>query len=206
PGIHGVALVPKRNRGFTSNGGDSTVTVFDLKTLAEKGRIKVGKRPDAIIYDPASDRVFTCNAGDKTMTAIDAKTEKVAGTIKLGGRPEFPVADEKGRVYVNLVDTHEILDLDAKELTVKNRWSVAPGKCPTGLAMDRANRRLLSTCRNKKMVVMDADTGKVLATPSIGDRTDACAFDPGTGLAFSSNDGTLTVVREAGKGNYEVAE
>jgi DNA-binding beta-propeller fold protein YncE len=140
------------------------------------------------------------------MTAIDAKTEKVAGTIKLGGRPEFPVADEKGRVYVNLVDTSEILDLDAKELTVKHRWSVAPGKSPSGLAMDRANRRLFSTCRNQKMVVMDADTGKVLATPSIGRGTDACAFDPETGLAFSSNDGTVTVVREAGKGKYEVAE
>jgi DNA-binding beta-propeller fold protein YncE len=206
PGIHGVALVPNRNRGFTSNGGDSTVTAFDLKTLTEKARIKVGKRPDAIIYDLASDRVFTCNAGDKTMTAINAKTEKVAGTIKLGGRPEFAVADEKGHVYVNLVDTSEILDLDANKLTVKHRWPVAPGKNPSGLAMDRANRRLFSTCRNQKMVVMDADTGKVLATPSIGKGTDACAFDPDTGLAFSSNDGTLTVVRQAGKGKYEVAE
>jgi YVTN family beta-propeller protein len=207
PGIHGVALVPKRDRGFTSNGRDSTVTVFDLKNLRAKKQIKVGKRPDAIIYDPASDRVFTCNAGDGTVTAIDATKEKVAGTIKLGGRPEFAVADGKGHVFVNLVDKSEILDLDARKLTVKHRWPLAPGKGPSGLAMDRAHKRLFSTCRNGKMVVLDAASGKVLATPAIGRGTDACAFDPGTGFAFSSNgEGTVTVVREAGKGKFEVVE
>jgi DNA-binding beta-propeller fold protein YncE len=207
PGVHGVALVPKRNRGFTSNGGDSTVTVFDLKTLEAKARLKVGKRPDAIIFDPASGRVFTCNAGDGTATAIDAAKEKVAGTVKLGGRPEFAVADGKGHVYVNLVDKNEVLDLDTRKLTVKHRWPLAPGQKPTGLAMDRAHRRLFATCRNQKMVVLDADRGTVLASLPIGKGTDACAFDPGAGLAFSSNgDGTVTVVGEAGKGKYKVAE
>jgi YVTN family beta-propeller protein len=206
-GVHGVALVPGRNRGFSSNGRDATVTVFDLKTLEEKNRIKVGKRPDAIVYDPASGRVFTCNAGDKTATAIDVKTEKVVGTVKLGGKPEFAVADGKGHVFINIEDKSEVVDVDANKLTVKHRWPLAPGKQPTGLAMDRANRRLFSTCRSGKMVVLDADSGRVLATPAIGRGTDACAFDPDAGLAFSSNgDGTLTVVRAAGKDKYEVAE
>jgi DNA-binding beta-propeller fold protein YncE len=207
PGIHGVALVPKRGLGFTSNGRDATVTVFDLKTLKERKRIKVGKRPDAILYDPASDQVFTFNAGGGDATAINAKTETVAGTIKLGGKPEFAVADGKGHVYVNLENKHEILALDAQKLTVLHRWPVAPGKEPTGLAMDRARRRLFATCHNQKMVVLDADTGRVLATPPIGKGTDAAIFDPDTGLAFSSNgDGTLTVVRESSPGKFEVAE
>jgi YVTN family beta-propeller protein len=207
PGVHGVALVPALDRGFSSNGGDSTVTVFELKTLREVTRIPVGKRPDAILYDPASGRVFTFNAGSSDATAIDVKTEKVVGTIKLGGRPEFAVADEKGHVYVNLEDKSEVLALDARELTVKHRWPLAPGKEPTGLSMDRAKRRLFATCHNEMMVVLDADSGRVLATPPIGKGTDASVFDPDAGLAFSSNgDGTLTVVREDGKGKFEVAE
>jgi YVTN family beta-propeller protein len=206
-GVHGVALVPKRNRGFTSNGRDATVTVFDLKTLGEVGRIEVGKRPDAIVYDPASNRVFTCNAGSGDVTAIDAEMEKVVGTIKLDGRPEFAVADGNGRVYVNLEDKSEVLALDTHKLAVEHRWPLSPGKEPTGLGIDRARRRLFSTCHNEKMVVLDADNGKVLATLPIGKGTDACIFDPDTGLAFSSNgDGTLTVVREDGKGRFEVVE
>jgi DNA-binding beta-propeller fold protein YncE len=207
PGVHGVALVPPRERGFISNGGDSTVTVFDLKTLREVDRIKVGRRPDAIVYDPASDRVFTFNAGSRDATAIDAEGGKVVGTVALGGKPEFAVADGQGNVYVNLEDKSELLALDAHKLTVTHRWPLAPGKDPAGLAMDRSRRRLFSSCHNGKMVVLDADSGRVLATPPIGKGTDACVFDPDTGLAFSSNgDGTLTVVRDDGKGGYEVAE
>jgi DNA-binding beta-propeller fold protein YncE len=206
-GVHGVALVPKRNRGFSSNGRDATVTVFDLKTLEEKARIKVGKGPDAILYDDATGRVFTFNARDRSATAIDAIKEKVVGTIKLGGKPEFAVADGKGHVYVNIEDKNEVLDLDVNKLTVKHRWSLASGKRPAGLAMDRAHRRLFATCGNEKMVILDADSGKVLDTVAIGKGTDACVFDADRGLAFSSNrDGTLTVVREAGKGKFEVAE
>jgi DNA-binding beta-propeller fold protein YncE len=206
-GIHGVALVPKRGRGFVSNGGDSTVTVFDLDTLREVNRVKVGMRPDAIVYDPASNRVFTCNGGGRSATAIDVETEKVVGSIDLGGKPESAVADGKGQVFINLEDKSELLALDTRDLKVAQRWPVAPGRDPAGLAIDRAHRRLFSTCHNQKMVVLDADTGRVLATPPIGRGTDACVFDPDTGLAFSSNgDGTLTVVREDGKGGYEVAE
>jgi len=207
PGVHGVALVPKRDRGFASNGGDATVTVFDLKTLQEVARIKVGNRPDAILYDSASGRVFTFNAGSRDATAIDAETEKVVGTVPLGGKPEFAVADAKGHVYVNLEDKSEVLALDAHKLTVTHRWPLTPGKEPAGLAMDRARRRLFATCHNEKMVVLDADSGRVLATPAIGKGTDACVFDPDTRLAFSSNgDGTLTVVREEGTDQFAVAE
>jgi DNA-binding beta-propeller fold protein YncE len=206
PGIHGVALDLKRKKGYTSNGGDATVTIFDLETLKELARPKVGMRPDAIIYDPASDRVFTFNAGSSDTTAISAETGNVDGTIKLGGKPEFAVADEKGQVFVNLEDKSEVVALDSKKLKETNRWPMAPGKNPSGLSMDRAKRRLFATCHNEMMVVLDADSGKVLDTPAIGKGTDASAFDPGTGLAYSSNgDGTLTVVEEQPADHYRVA-
>jgi YVTN family beta-propeller protein len=205
PGIHGVALVPEKKRGYTSNGQDSTVTVFDLETLKEVNRIKVGQRPDAIIYDDASKRVFTMNAGSKDATAIDVETDQVAGTVPLGGKPEFAVADGTGRVFVNLEDKSEIVGFDSKKLAVQSHWPLTPGKDPAGLAMDRKNRRLFSTCHNDMMVVVDADSGRVVATPAIGKRTDAAAFDPDLGLAFSSNgDGTLTVVHEDDPDHYSV--
>jgi YVTN family beta-propeller protein len=206
PGVHGIALVESVGQGFISNGGDSTVTVFDLKTLKEVERIKVGKRPDAIIYDSASNRVFTFDAGDQGSTAIDVDTRKVVGNLKLGGKPEAGVADEKGMIFVNIEDKNEIVAFDARELAIKNRWPVAPGKEPAGLAMDRKNRRLFSTCHNQMMVVLDADKGNVVATPAIGKGTDAAGFDAETGIAFSSNgDGTLTLVKDDGSGNYVVA-
>src|SRR5262249_42578536 len=145
PGVHGVALAPKHDKGFVSNGGDSTVTVFDLKTLKETARVKVGNRPDAIIYDPATDRVFTFNAGSRDATAIDAASNAVAGTVKLGDKPESAVADEKGMIYVNLENKSEIAAFDAKALEVKNTWPLGEGKRAVGLAMDRAKRRLFST-------------------------------------------------------------
>jgi YVTN family beta-propeller protein len=203
PGVHGVALDVRRKRGYASNGGDSTVTVFDLGTLREVARVKVGTRPDAILYDPATDRVFTFNAGSKDATALEAKDGSVAGTVPLGGKPEFAVSDGKGSVYVNLEDKGEVVRFDAKGLEVKDRWPLAPGKEPTGLAMDRSKRRLFATCGNEKMVVLDADGGKVLGTAPIGKGTDAAAFDPEAGLAFSSNrDGTLTVVAEGPPGEF----
>jgi YVTN family beta-propeller protein len=204
-GVHGVALVPQSNRGYTSNGGDASVTVFDLETLKEIAKIKVVARPDAIIYDPASERVFTFNAGSKDATAIDVKTNKVAGAVKLEGKPESAVADEKGMVYVNIEDKNQVVAFDSRELTVKNRWNLEGCEAPTGLAMDRANRRLFVTCHNDKMAVLDADTGKIIATPAIGKGTDFCVFDPDAKLAFSSNgDGTLTVVEEESPDKFTV--
>jgi YVTN family beta-propeller protein len=207
PGVHGVALVPQRNRGFTSNGGDGTVTVFDLKTLKQTARIKVGQGPDAILYDPSTNRIFTCNGRSKDMTAIDAETEKVVGTVKLEGKPETAVSDEKGNLFVNLEDTSELLAIDVRGLKVVHRWPLAPGEEPTGLAIDLATHRLFSTCHSGQMIVMDTESGKVIASPKIGRGTDAAAFDPATELAFSSNsDGTLTLIHKDADGKYETVE
>jgi DNA-binding beta-propeller fold protein YncE len=205
-GVHGVALDVKRKRGFTSNGGDSTVSIFDLETLKETARPKVGKGPDAIIFDPGSDRVFTFNATSKDATAIDAGSGTVAGTVDLGARPEFAVADGKGRVYVNLLGSEEVAVFDSKTLKVEGKWPIAPAKQPIGISMDTAKRRVFVSCRSDHMVIFDADKGKILDTVPIGKGTDASVFDAGTGLAFSSNggDGTLTVIDEPAPGKFRV--
>jgi DNA-binding beta-propeller fold protein YncE len=206
-GVHGIALAPRLNRGFTSNGRDGTVTIFDLKSLKEVGRVTVGTGPDCIIYDPATQRVFTMNGRSQDATAVDAADGKVAGSIALGGRPEFAVADGKGEVFVNLEDKSELLALDAQKLSVLHRWPLAPGDGPSGLAMDTAHRRLFSVCGNQKMVILDADDGHVVATPDIGQGPDACAFDSKQQLAFSPNgrDGTLTVIHEETPDHFTVA-
>jgi YVTN family beta-propeller protein len=206
PGVHGIAIAPALHKGFTSNGGDNTVTIFDTITMKETDKVKVGGRPDAIIFDPTSNRVFTFNAGTSDTTAIDATDGKVAGTIPLGGKPEFAVSDGKGIVFVNIEDKNEIIGFDAKALTVKNHWPIGPGEGASGLSMDRAHRRLFAVCGNEKMVVMDADTGKVIATPTIGKGPDACVFDRTNALAISSNgqDGTLTLVKEEAPDKFTV--
>jgi len=207
PGVHGIAIVSDLNKGFISNGRDNSVTIFDLKTLKETGRVAVGKNPDAIMYDPTSKRIFTFNGGSQDTTAIDASMGKVAGTVALGGKPEFAVSDEKGHVYVNIEDKSEVAQLDANKLAVDARWSLAPGEEPSGLAIDRKNHRLFSVCSNKLMVVVNSDNGKVVTTLPTGSGTDAAAFDPDTGFAFSSNgEGTLTVVHEDSPDKFTVAE
>ena len=205
PGIHGIAVVPELGKGFTSNGGNGTVTVFDLKTLKATGKIKVQGVPDAILYDPASKRIFTFNHRTDDATAIDPAADKVVGTIAFNAEPEAAVADGKGHIFVNLRSTSEIAEFDAASLKVLNRWPLAPGVRPTGLGFDSKHRRLFSTCGNQKMVVMDADKGSVLGTAPTGRGTDGCAFDDGTGLAYSSNgDGTVTGVGETEPGKFAV--
>jgi YVTN family beta-propeller protein len=206
-GVHGIAVVPELGRGFTSNGRDNNVTVFDLKTLKVITQIKTGTNPDAIIYDPASRRVFAFNGRSNDATAMDAASGNVAGTIALGGKPEFAVADGQGTVYVNIEDKSEIVAIDSNKLAVKAHWPLAPGEEPSGLAMDRKARRLFAVCSNKKMIMMNADNGHVVADLPIGEGTDAAAFDPETKLAFSSNGtGTLTVVHEDSADKYSVVE
>jgi YVTN family beta-propeller protein len=206
-GVHGIAVVADLDKGFTSNGRDNAVTVFDLKTLKVLATVPVGKNPDAIIYDPSSKRVFTFNGVSHDTTAIDAKTNTVAGTIALGGKPEFAAADEKGHMFVNIEDKSEIIQFDANTLTVENHWSIAPGKEASGLALDGKHRRLFAVCSNKLMVVMNADNGAVVTTLPIGSGSDGAGFDPETGLAFSSNgEGTLTVVHEDSPDKFTVVE
>lgn len=205
-GVHGIAVAPGLNRGFTSNGRSNTVTVFDLKTLQTISQVKTGENPDSILFEPNSGRVFTFNGRSKDSTAFDAATGNVAGTIPLGGKPEFSVADSNGRIYVNIEDTSEIAEIDAKKLSVNKRYSLKPCESPSGLAIDQKNRRLFSVCENRIMAISDPDTAKVLQTVPIGQGADGAGFDPGTGMAFSSNgDGTLTIVRQA-SGKWEVAE
>src|SRR5579862_8847473 len=207
-GVHGIALAPEFNRGFTSNGRANTVTIFDMKTLAVIDTVQAGTNPDAIVYDPASKRVFAMNGRSSNSTAIDAATGKVVGTIALSGKPEFAVSDGAGHVYVNIEDKSEIWQIDSQKLTATTHWSLAPCKEPSGLAMDAEHRRLFAGCDNKMVAVVDADTGKVIATPEIGDGVDANGFDPGTGFVFSSNgeSGTLTVIHEDTPDKYTVVE
>lgn len=199
-GVHGVALAPTLGRGYASDGRSNAVTVFDLKTLKTQGHIGVGERPDSIVYEPKTQRVFTLNGGGDSATAIDARTNQVVGTVALGGRPEFAVADGQGLIYSNIEDNSEIVAIDARTLTIKARYPLAPLHSPSGLAMDTRNRLLFAVCDDGKMAVVNADTGKVIATPAIGNGPDAAAYDPGTGMAFSSNgeDGTLTTVARGG--------
>ncbi|MEJ7811428.1 MAG: YncE family protein [Gemmatimonadaceae bacterium] len=206
PGVHGIALAPALGRGWTSNGRDSSVTVFDLKTLATKSTIKVtGRNPDAILYEPVTRRVFTFNGGSASATAIDAATDSVLGTIPLGGKPEFARADGEGSVFVNIEDTGELVKFDARTLAVRARWPLAPCEEPTGLAFDRAHARLFAVCSNKLMAVVDTRTGRLVKTLPIGEGSDGAAFDPATQLAFSSNgEGTLTVVHEDAPDRFTV--
>jgi DNA-binding beta-propeller fold protein YncE len=207
-GVHGIAIARDLNRGFVSNGRLNNVTIFELDSLKVVGEVKTGERPDAIIFDPVSSRIFTFNAATKDATAIDAKTGQVAGTIPLGGKPEYAVSDGKGRVYVNIEDTSEVAAIDSKTLTVTKRWKLTPCEEPSGLAMDRKNRRLFSGCSNKVMAVSDPDAGKVITTVPIGEGVDGNMFDPTLAVAFSSNgaSGTLTVVHEIKPDKYEVLD
>jgi len=208
PGVHGIALAYDLGRGFTSNGREDTVTMFDLKTLAVERKIKVGNGPDAILYDPFSKRVFTFNGRGHDSTAVDATNGEVVGKLDLDGKPEFAATDEKGTVFVNIEDKSEIVAFDAQKLTVKARWKLADCEEPTGLSIDRKNRRLFAGCSgNKKMAIVDADSGKVVAMPPIGEGCDATAFDADWGLAFASaGDGTITVIREDGRDKFSVAQ
>ncbi len=207
PGVHGIALAPDLGKGFTSNGGAGTVSIFDLKTLEVTGHAQAGKNPDAIVYDPATRRVFTMNGRSADSTAIDAVTGNVLATIPLGGKPEFAVADGAGHVYVNLEDKSQIQQIDSKSLVVTATWPLAPCESPSGLAIDTAHRRLFAGCHNKVMGIMDADSGRVVASPPIGLAVDANQFDPGTGFAFSSNGGgTLTVIHEDSPDKFTVVE
>jgi YVTN family beta-propeller protein len=207
-GVHGIAFAPELDRGFTSNGRAGTVTIFDLQTLQVIGSAKTGMNQDAIVYDPASKRVFAMNGHSNDATAIDAATGNVLGTIPVTGKPEFAVADGGGHVYVNIEDKNEELQIDTQNLKVTAQWPLAPCQEPSGLAMDVAHRRLFAGCHNEMIAVVDADSGKVVATPAIGDGVDANAFDPGTGFAFASNgmSATLTVVHEDAPDKFSVLE
>ncbi len=208
-GVHGIALAPDLRRGFTSNGRANTITIFDLKTLKPISTVKSGgMNPDAIYYDAGSKRVFAFNGRSANATAISANDGKVIGTIPVGGKPEFAAGDGEGHVFVNIEDKSVLLEIDAQKFSIVHRWPLTGCKEPSGLAIDRKNHRLFSVCGNKKMMVVNSDTGKIVATPAIGDDPDAAGYDPGTQLVFSSNgeSGTLTVIHQDSPDKYTVLE
>jgi len=208
-GVHGIALAPGLSKGFTTDGKDDAVTVFDLKTLKMIAKVKIpGDRPDAIAYDPKSQRVFTFDGGSDDSTVLDANTDKVVATIKLSGRPEAAVSDGQGQVFVNIESTSELTDIDAAKASVVKTWSLKPAcDSPSAIAMDPAHRRVFSGCDGKVMVVSDADAGRVVTTAPIGDGVDAGDFDPGLGLVFMScGEGVLSVLHEDSPDHYSKLE
>ncbi len=207
PGVHGVAIASEFKHGFTSNGRENKVSMFDPATLALIKKIDVGKGPDGIYYDPASKRVFTNNHGSHDITAIDANSGEVVGTVKLNGDGEQAVIGGDGLVYVNSEDTAEVVAFDPKSLEVKNRFPIGVAKTPTGLAYDPKSKRLfIGTREEPKMVVMDASNGKVIGSFPIGKGVDYAAFDPQSKLVFfSCGEGTLSIYREKSADEYEDA-
>ena len=204
PGVHGIAIAKGMDRGFTSNGRENKVSIFNTKTLALIEKIEVGKGPDGIYYDEGTKRVFTNNHGSNDITAIDAATGKVVGTIKVEGNGEQTVAGKKGMLLTNIEDTHEVVMYDPKALTVKSRWKIEGGETPTGLAIDNKHDRLFVTCRSKVMVVMDSLTGKKIASFPIGANVDWAEFDTSTQNVFVSNgDGTLNIFHQKSADDYE---
>jgi DNA-binding beta-propeller fold protein YncE len=206
PGVHGVALAPDLNRGFTSNGADATVTVFDLKTLATLQTLKVpGTKPDSILYDPFMKRVFTFNGDSDNSTTFDAATGEVLGTIELGGGPEFAVSDGAGNCYVNLEEEAMVVRLDPRKLTVTARWPLAPGGIATALALDKTNHRLLSCCRSKNLIVLNSDTGAIVANLPIGGGVDSIALDLEHQRAYvGCGQGVVTVISWTDANHYKV--
>jgi hypothetical protein len=206
-GVHGIALAPDLGRGFVSAGRANTAVIFDLPSLKTLGTVKTDANPDAIVYDAVTKRVFTLNGRGQNTTAINGADGSIAGTLALGGKPEFAVADGKGSIFVNIEDKNELVQFDAQKLTETHRWPLAPCKSPSGLSMDLRNRRLFSVCDEKVMAVVNADTGAVVATPTICDGPDASAFEPSTGYAFAScGDGNVTVVHEDSPDKFSVVE
>src|SRR5258706_437623 len=207
PGVHGITVASDLGRGFISNGRANTVTIFDVKTLKTLGTVKTDANPDAIIYDPATKHVFSFNGRGKNATVINAADGSVVGTIPLGDKPEFAVVDGKGTIFVNGEETANLIVLDSQNLKETHRWPLAPCKSPSGLAGDLKSRRLFAVCDDKVSAVVDADSGKVVANPSICDGPDAAAFDPAFGYFFAScGDGNLAVIHEDSPDKFTLVE
>src|ERR1700676_2046762 len=206
-GAHGTAIAEATGHGFATSGNDQSVLMFDLKTFKVLGRIPAAEDADAILYDPASNRVFTLNGDAHSSTVIDPKAGKLITNIPLGGKPEYGASAGDGKVYANLTDTSEVVEIDAKTATVARRWSTAACKQPVSMALDTAHHRLFSGCRSGVMAVSDYQAGKVVATAPIGTGVDGAGFDAASGNVFASNaDGTLSVIHQDTPDQYRVVD
>jgi YVTN family beta-propeller protein len=203
-GVHGVAVAPDFGKGFITNGQSNSVTIFDLKTLAKLGEPQTGQNPDDICYEPKTKHIFAFNGKSGDSTAIDPKTNEIIKTFPVGDKPEACAVDGAGKIYLNLEDSSELVEIDATKPAVTKKVPLAPCEGPTGLAIDVKNKKLFAACGNKMMAVVDIPSLKVIATPATGPGSDGAGFDSGLGLAFSSNggDGTLSIVKQV-NGKYE---
>ncbi len=206
--VHGVAVVADRNLGFASSSGDDNVNVFDLATNRLLNKIPAGEDPDAIIYDQKAQLIYVGDHDGKTATLIDPTAEKVVGTIALGGEPEFPQADPvSGLIYQNLEDTSEVVVVDPGKQVVVKRYKIDPGKGPTGLALDATDHRLFCTASNRKLVILDSDTGEIVAVLPIGAGVDGAGYDPSLHRVYTANAlGTMTVIKQDSPDQYRVLE
>jgi YVTN family beta-propeller protein len=207
PGVHGIAIVPEFNRGYISCGKSDSVIAFDLKTLKQLGETKVGKKPDAIIYEPLTKRVYVMNGESDSISVLNAADGAVAGTIPLGGGPEYAVSDGKGNLYVNLEESAETLHIDVQTMKVKDRYKLAPCGTPTAISMDVTNNRLFVGCRSRHFAVLNSETGKVITTLPIGDKVDAGAWDPAAKLVFlSTGDGKVSIFHQDSPDTYSAVQ
>jgi len=205
-GAHGTAIAAKSGHGFATSGNDQSVVMFDLHTYKQLGRIHAAEDADAIVYDGASDRVFTLNGDAHSSTVIDSAGTLITN-IALGGKPEYGAPAGDGKVYANLTDTHEVVEIDAKTATVSRRWSAEPCKNPVSMAIDPAHHRLFSGCRSGVLAVSDYRAGKVVTTVPIGAGNDGAAYDPASADVFAANaDGTLTVIHQDSSDTYHVTQ
>jgi len=207
PGVHGIAFAPEFDHGFITNGGDNTVTLFDLKTLKPIETVKVtGKRPDALDYDPDTKQVFVCNHGSGNITVLDADKGAVKATIEVGGALEELAFDGRGHLFVNAEDRNAIHYVDTHTLKLLATWPLAPNESPTGLTVDREHHRLFAACGNK-LVVVNSDTGAIIATAPVGEDPDGVAFEPATNRIFvPTKDGQLTIIHEDSPDKYTVEQ
>jgi DNA-binding beta-propeller fold protein YncE len=205
--VHGIALVHALGKGYITNGGANSVAVFDLKTFKILAHVPAGQFADGIMYDDFSKKIISCNGRSKNMTVIDPVTDKAVATIQLTGWPETATSDGKGKIYVNNAEKSEIDVIDATTYKILNTWPLAPGKGPSGLAMDRQTMRLFAGCDGKLLVVMNATNGKIVTTLPIDDECDAVGFDKKLKTVYSSNgEGTLTIIKELSADKFVVAQ
>jgi DNA-binding beta-propeller fold protein YncE len=206
-GAHGTAIAEGTGHGFATSGNDQSVVIFDLKTFKALGKLPAAEDADAILFDAPSNRVFTLNGDAHSSTVIDPRAGTVITNIPLGGKPEYAVSAGDGKVYANLTDTSEIVEIDAKTATVTRRWSTTPCKQPVSMAIDKTHHRLFSGCRSGVLAVSDYQAGKAVTTLPIGKGVDGAGFDPASGDVFASNaDGTLTIIHQDGPDQYRVVD
>lgn len=205
-GAHGIAIIPDKSLGFSSNGRSGTVTIFDVKTLQPKQEIKVGENPDVVIYDEHTKTVIVMNGRSNDVTVIDPESLKVVATVPVQGKLEFAASDAS-HVYINVEDTGEIAVVNSKTWKAEQRWKLIGCEEPSGIAIDEKAGHLFSACGNKRMIVVDSKNGKIIATLDTGGGTDGAAIDPQLGYVLSPNgaDATMTVVKAAPDGRYTVA-